>query len=812
MHTLLQDLRYSLRQLFKNPGFTLTAVVSLALGIGATTAVFSVIHAALINPYPYPAADRIVRLMTPSPSGPTEWAGLNGSQVQQMRKASFVDAVLAMDFHAMVLTGKELPENVNVVGLIGNGFSDLGLPPILGRGILPSDAIDGQEPQAVAVLSQRFWQRHYFSDPSVVGKTLQLDHKGYTIIGVAAPRFIWYMADVYVPLNITQDPNVTFVTNVRLKPGVTHAVADAALQPMFEQFAKETPRHFPEHFRAKVEGLNEWVIRGMRGPLYLIFAGVGLLLAIGCGNVSILLLARGAAREHELAVRAAIGAHRGRILRQLLTESLLLAAIGAALGVGLSYGFLAAIRVLLPPDAFAPEVVIGVNVPVLVFSVAVALVTGVVFGLWPALQLSRTHVGRMMQSNARRVAGSARGRRTHNALIAAQIAMTLVLLTGAGSAIKGFSRLIHRPLGYDPHNVIAIGIPIRENTYLTWEARRAYYEQLGAKVAEVPGVRMAAITLNAVPPYGGWTTRVEILGKPASDDQLAEICFASPEYFPLLRIPVAEGRLWNESENHLGAAVGVVNRTLAQQYFPNGDAIGHSVRMPAAVSQPPGTLTTPNLENTWIQIVGIVQDSLDDGLRKPIKPAVYVPYTLLLPLGLEILVRSDVAPLTLLHAAQMQLASVNPDQQTHSNVEDLETWISDSPEWQQEHLAAWVFGVFAWLALALAAVGLYSVVTYTVAQRTKEFGIRVALGAQGRDVLRIVFGSAAVSVGGGIVAGLVLSVALNSVMGKWAEGSARDPVILLVGVGVMVVVAGVACLIPARNAAGVDPMTALRCE
>ena len=210
--------------------------------------------------------------------------------------------------------------------------------------------------------------------------------------------------------------------------------------------------------------------------------------------------------------------------------------------------------------------------------------------------------------------------------------------------------------------------------------------------------------------------------------------------------------------------------------------------------------------------MGVVQDFLDDGPAKPIKPAVFVPYTLLMGRGTEILVRSDVSPLTLLHAVQLQLAAVNPDQQTYSNVEDLETWFSDAPEWQQGRLAAWIFGVFAWLALALAAVGLYSVVTYTVAQRTKEFGIRVALGAQGRDVLRIVFGSAVVSVGGGIVAGLVLSVALNSVMGKWVEGNARDPVILLVGVGVMVVVAAVACAIPARSAAGVDPMVALRCE
>jgi predicted permease len=812
MQTLLRDLRYSLRQLVKNPGFTLTAVISLALGIGATTAVFSVIYAALMNPYPYPAADRIVRLTVQSKAGSSDWVNLNGQQVEQLRQLPVVESLLAMDYHPMILTGHDLPENVNAIGLISNGFEDLGLPPVLGRGLLPSDAIDGQDPQAVTVLSYKFWQKQFFADPDVLGRKLQLDRKTYVIVGVAAPRFTWYSADVYLPLRLTKDLGPTCIVNLRLRPGVTHAAADAALQPVLDQFATDMPKHFPEHFKVQVEGLNEWVVRSISGTLYMLFGAVALLLAIGCGNVSILLLARGAARQHELAVRFAVGAHRRRIVRQLLTESLLLAAIGAALGVLTSYGILAGIQALLPRYAFAPEVVIRINFPVLLFSVGVALGTGVLFGLWPALQLSRTQVGQMMQSNVRRVAGSVRGRRTHNMLIAGQIALTLLLLAGAGSAMEGFVRLMHKPLSYDPHNVMSVGIPLHENSYTTWAARATYFEQLRAKVAEIPGVTMAAISSNATPPRNGWNSRFEILGQPSVEQQMGSINLVSPGYFSALRIRLLQGRIWNETENHNGARVAVINRTLAQRYFPNGDALGHSVKLPGFEDRPPAILSAPNIADSWLPIVGIVEDARNDGLRNPIKPAVFVPYTLSMSRGTQILVRSEVPPLTLLHAVRVQLTAVDPDQQTHSIVEDLETWISDQPEWQQEHLAAWIFGVFAWLALALAAAGLYSVVSYTVAQRTNEFGIRMALGAQPGHVLRIVFASTLGSVGSGILAGLALTLAMNTILAKWAEGNSRDPIILLGGTLLLSAISGIACAIPARRASEVDPMTALRCE
>ncbi len=549
----------------------------------------------------------------------------------------------------------------------------------------------------------------------------------------------------------------------------------------------------------------------MGGTLHLLFGGDMLLLVIGCGNVSILLLARGTARQHELAVRTAIGASRFRIIRQLLTESFLLAAIGAALGVLTTYGALARIRSLLPHSTFPSEAVIHINLPVLFFSVMVALGTGLLFGLWPSLQLSRTHIGEIMQSGARRVAGNIHGAKAHSILIASQIALTLLLLAAAGSSMKGFAQLIHQPLGYVPHNVMALEIPLRQNSYKTWAARAAYFEQLREKVAETPGVTAAAISTNATPPENGWIIPIEILGKSVKNRRTS-VNLISPEYFAALRIPLLQGRIWSDTENSRGAHVAVINRTLAQRFFPNGDAIGHSLSAAGIDGNPATILSPPHIGDAWLQIVGIVGDSRNDGLQNPPLPAFYVPYTLSMEEQTEILVRSQVSPMTLSRSIREQLRTVNPDQQTNSGVGDLESGLSYRPEWQQEHLVAWIFGAFAWIALALAAVGLHSVVSYTVAQRTNEFGIRMALGARRADVLRIVFRSALGSLSVGIIAGIGLSLAMNKIIARWVQGNPHDPIILLAGTILLSLVSGLACAIPALRASKIDPMIALRSE
>jgi predicted permease len=795
------------------PGFTLTAVISLALGIGATTAVFSVVYSILLDPYPYRAPERMIHLALVMPKGFTGWyANLTPSQWRQLNRSPVVEDSFLSDSRDMTVTGADLPENILAASMSSNAFEFLGVAPALGRNLQPSDAVDGQVPQPIAELGYKFWQRHFNANPAIVGKTIQLDRKSYLIVGVAAPRFTWQDGDVYLPLKIGSDQTLSYFTEVRLKPGVTHAQADAALQALIDQFAKETPKHFPPTaYRLHVMGINENFVHQLGGTLYLLFGAVTLLLLIGCGNVSILLLARATARRHEFAVRAAIGASRGRIVRQLLTESLLLSVSGAAAGLVLAYLSLHTIVTNLPAYSFPHEASIHINLAVLLFSIAAAMGTGLLFGLWPALQLSRTEVSQVMQSNARKTTGGVSGRRAHGTLIAGQIALTLILLSGAGAAIGGFLRLAHVTLGYDPHNVMAVGIPLRDGVYPTWAGRAAYFAQLRDKVAQVPGVTMAALSIGATPPSNGFETKFEILGRPSGHDQTARLDLVSQEYFPLLRIPLLHGRIWDQGENYRGALVAVVNQTLARQYFPAGDAVGHSIKWPGLPVQPPYSMLAPGADG-WLQIVGVVEDKLDDGLSKPVQPEAFVPSTLVVLMGTQILVRSQVPPLRLLHSVQLAVNSVDSDQQTDSNVRDLNGWIQEQPEWARGHLVSWLFGAFAALALALAAVGLFSVVSYTVVQRTNEFGIRIALGARRSHVLGLVFNSTVVSVGAGILAGVLLALALNRVLAGWDAESSRNPLFLLGATGALALLAAVACALPAWRAAAANPMKAIRYE
>jgi predicted permease len=812
MRAVVQDIRYAIRQLLRNPGFSLTAVLSLGLGIGATTAVFSVIYAVLINPFPYPTADRIVRLGVWTGEGQGRLINLNGPQIRQLRQSPVLDGVLVIDGWGMSVTGGDLPENINVDFLSGNSFHDLGMPMTVGRALAPSDSIEGQEPQPVCVISWKFWQSHFGGSPAALGKTLQLEHKNYTIVGVAPPRFTWYSAEVYLPLNITSDPGPIYMVDPLLKPGVSRSEANAALQPLLEEFARQTPKRFPQHFRMGVQGLNDWVIRSMGSALYLLFGAVGLLLLIGCGNVSILLLARGSARQHELAIRTAVGAGRQRILRQLLTESLVLAVAGAAFGVALAFALVRLILAILPKYSFAPEVAVQINLPVLFFSAGIALGTSILFGLLPAMRLSHPQIAPSMQDSARKVAGSVRSRRTHNALIAGQIALTLTLVAAACGALQTFAQLMHTPLGYDPHNVLPVWIPLPDNKFNTWAERTAYVDKIRTQLAEIPGVLQAAISTNATPPQNGYDMAYEVLGKPAPEHPTARVNLISPEYFPLLHIPLDRGRVWTEPENRTGAHFAVINETMARLAFPNGDAIGQSIRLPDIEARSHIVVTAPDAAQSWLQIIGVVADSRNDGLKRPVKPAIYVPNTLFMAEYSQVLLRTAVAPTSLNRAVRITLRNVNADQQTESQIEDLEQWLSEEPEWAQEHLVAWIFGGFAVLSLSLAAVGLYSVVSYSVAQRTNEFGIRMALGAQRSHVARLVFASTAISVGSGILAGLALTLGANRLLANWSGGTWNNPLILSGTVLLLAIVAVMACAVPVFRAVSVNPMTALRHE
>jgi putative ABC transport system permease protein len=625
------------------------------------------------------------------------------------------------------------------------------------------------------------------------------------------PRFKWGANDVYRPLKLNHTPTFEYDATIRLRPGVTAAQANAELQPLLEQYAKQYPQYFPESFRVSVKNIIELYAAPLGPTLYLLLAAVVSLLLIGCGNVSILLLARGAERQREFAVRSAVGANRNRMVRQLLTESLAIAISGTALGLLIAWRGMALIVAYLPEDSFPSESIIKINIPVVLFSVALAFATTLLFGIWPALQLSRPNLSQLLQNGMRRIAGSSHARRTHSVMVGAQVALTVLMLTLATTAAKGFLHIVKTNLGYDPSNSMSLPIPVHQNSHVEWKDRAQYFDNLRSRIAQMPQVEMAGISTDATPPWNGVDRRIEIMNRANSEKPEVRLNFIGSEYFQVLRIPLAQGRVWDHAEIMRGANLAIINEAMARQFWPDGNAIGQEVRIVDLKSEPPYSPAAPDAAN-WLQIIGIAGDARDDGLRKPVRPGLYVPYTLQMWMFTQILVRTRVPPLSILHDLRAQIAKVDPDQQVIAQPRDLNGWIARMPEYAQQRLAATLFGIFAILALALAAVGLYSVVSFGVATRTNEFGIRMALGADAAKIFRLVLASTALNVSIGLAAGLGLSLALGKLVVKWVNESSRDPLVLGAVTLLLISAALLAAFLPARRAASTDPMVALRYE
>jgi predicted permease len=810
MNSVIADLRYAGRELRRRPGFAVTAVLSLALGIGATSAVFSVIYGVLLNPFPYVESERMMQLALRDEAGRLRYPGMTGAQLEQLRQARTVESVVAEDGWNLTTTDGDIPEDVVASYISPNAPNHWGNKALMGRWLIPADAPQGRDAERIVVLGYQFWQRYYAGDPGVVGRTIQLVRKNYEIVGVMPPRFRWREADLYMPLAVKLEPNIYYGVNIRIKPGVSVADANADLQPILQRFAKETPGRYPDSFRAHLRSIVELYARPMGPKLLLLLGAVASLLLVGCANVSILLLVRGAHRQQELAIRAAIGAQRARIVRQLLTEAVAIAVVGTAFGVLIAWKGLALIVSWIPTNSFAAESVIEMNMPVLLVSAALAVLTALVFGVWPALQLSRPDLARVTQASARRVQGSVQGRRTHRVMVAVQVALTLLMLTVAGAAGKGFLRLASADLGYDPRNTMSLPIPVHDGTYKTWKERSEYFERLRAAVAAMPNVEAAGISTNATPPSNGGDNTLEILGGDAQAKPIARANYVSSEYFPLLRIPVAAGRLWSRDEIARGAPLAVINQTMARQYFQKGDVVGRRFRIANMKDEPPYSPASAGAAD-WIEIVGVVADARNDGLRNPIRPAFYVPYTLKMRMFTQLLVRTRVPPLTMLRDIRAELVRVDREQQV-MRVRDLNGWITNLQEYAQQKLVARLFGIFSLLALALSAVGLYSVVSYGVATRTNEFGVRMALGARAPDIVRMVLSGTFWNVAAGVAAGVILCLLVDRVAAQWVAESSKDPLILGGVTILLLAVALIACLAPARRAASIDPMEAVRHE
>ncbi|HMD06070.1 MAG TPA: ABC transporter permease [Candidatus Acidoferrum sp.] len=808
MRTLVQDLRYALRQFLKSPGFAISAALSLMLGIGATTAIFSVVYGVLLDPYPYKDANRMVHVELRDKNGRGPLLIVNGTQAQEVLKASSVDDAFLQDGKQENLTGEKFPVSV-IVGLYSpNMFDYMGVPPLLGREFTTADA-PGGNPAPVAVLSYLFWQRQYGASRDVIGKSIELDHKPFTVIGVVPPRFTWGDSDVYLPAIPSADPHYYWNSFVKLKPGTKYPAAQAEMQLLVDRFAKEDPKNYPQDRRVKVVSLNEEVLGRFAGTLVFLFGAVVVLLLIGCANVSILLLARGTARQHELAVRTSMGAGRGRLIRQLLTESVLLSVTGAALGVLAAYWGVKALSTMLPYYSFPHEAAIHLNAMVLIFSAAIALLTGILFGISPAYQLSRPPLSALIQASSAKLTGSARSRNTHRLLIAGQVALTLLLLAGAGGAMKTFVAKVHTPLGFDPDHVFAMNVALPKGATTTWQERINENEMIRLVVAQTPGVAEAGVSTTWFPGFGGFNGKIEVQSKPTLTDAQAVLTLISPQLLATLRIPLLRGRIFDDAESKRAAHLAMVNQAFVKQYLGDLDPIGQSVRSPMLKIDQPNLLSAQSPDD-WLQVVGVVGDAKNDSLDHPVKPAIFLPYSFILPTDEAFIVRASGDPDTAIRSVKERLREVSSELVVGRD-HTLGWWL-DTDGWGRERFIATLFGIFAALALILAATGLYSVVSFGVTQRTQELGIRMALGARPASVVKLVLGSTAAMLSVGVAVGLTLSVILNRVVASWAGGSSRDPATLIVAASILFLVAGIACVLPAWRAASIDPMRALRLE
>jgi predicted permease len=819
MESLLQDLRFTLRQLRKEKSFTIAAILSLALGIGATTAVFSVVYGILIDPYPYKDARRMVHVQLLDRDGRMQGLLINnGPEYYELLQARCVDEDFMQGGNTVTMTGSNtLPVSVQLGEYTPNLFTYMGVPPTLGRQFTNADTADGQASQ-VAVLSYLFWKKQYGASRDVLGKTIELDHKQYTIIGVANPRFTWGDSDVYVPHLVSNDVKDYRNSFLKLKPGVSLQAARAEVEPLVLQFAQRDPKGYPPVTRIKVVTLNEMVLGEFAGTLLLLFSAVALLLVIGCANVSILMLARGAARMHELALRSSVGASRGRIMRQLLTESVLLSLLGATLGVLSAFLGVKAISAALPFYSFPHEAVIHVSVPVLAFSIVVAILTGILFGMSPALRLSRPNLSELIQSGTTRHSGDGAGRKTHRLLIAGQVALSLVLLVLAGAATRAFMSAYRIPLGYDADRVTNLNLTFPGNSYPKWPERAAKFEAIRQTVANAPGVEQASVLSTWTPPMQGYTAKLEIESKQELTGIQTQLVLASPEIFETLGIPLVRGRGFTTAETQRAAHVALVNQALVQNYLAGTDPIGKHLRSPGLKVDYP-MLVSAEGNDTWFEVIGVVANARNNtafrggsgnGKQEDVQPALYVPYTLILPPGVSLMVRTRGDAATAIRSTQQRLRALDPEVAV-SDQHTL-TWYLETMVWGQQRFIAALFAIFSLLGLVLSATGLYSVVSYSVNQRTQEMGIRMALGAQRIDIVELVLRSVAVTVGIGIALGLALAIALNKLVAHWVQSGSRDPMMLAGVALLLVLIALLACIWPARRAATLDPVRALRTE
>jgi putative ABC transport system permease protein len=801
------DVRIAARTLRRSPGFTLMATACIALGVGVTTTIFSAVHAILLRPLPYADADRLVAVYSALPRRDIHGSNISWPDYNSWRDENRTFEALGMyTWGDFTISGERDAERVNGALITANLFPLLGVRPLIGRGFTGAEEEPGND--RVILLSHGLWQRRFGGARDIVGQVVRVGGEAYTVVGVMPPRFAFPdRGQAWVPLVpeawMRERANRGLAGAIgRLKPGVTIEQARADLAVIARRLQRE---YAQDNFEWEAEAipLRDDLVGDLRRPLLVFQGAVALVLLIACANVANLLLARGATRHREIAVRVALGAGQRRIVRYVLTECLALALVGGVLGSVLALGGVRLLRLLFPDDV-PFYIALGVDGPALAFSAGVTLLTGLLFGLGPALRAGAMAPARVLRDGSRaEVGGGRRASRIRSSLVVAEIALSLVLLIGASLIVRSYRTLSGTDLGFDPHGVLTARVSLVGPRYDSMQARRAFYEAAYARLAALPGVERVGSAQGI--PFSGWDVNAwfSIEGRPArrqGEELDVHYQRVSPAYFTAIGVPIARGRNFTAADRDSSARVAIINEELARREFAGEDPVGKRIKEGEASSTEP-----------WITIVGVAGTFRHYRLPRPMGPAIYFPQ-LAAPARMQTLViRTSLAdPAELAGPLREVLHQLEPDAPPYS-VQSLDQAVARSL-WRQR-MQTEVLGVFASLAFVLALVGVYGVISYAVAQRTREFGVRMALGATGGRVLRLVLAEGARLAGFGVViGGAAALVATKALSGLLYGVAATDPLTFALVPALLVIIALLATLFPARRATRVDPGVALRAD
>jgi putative ABC transport system permease protein len=803
---MIADLRYALRMLAKSPAFTFVVVLTLGLAIGANSAIFSVVNSVLLQSLPYSKSEQLVRvfgtqpMLAQAPSSPANFIEWKAENEVFERIATYVG-------QGFNLVGTDKPERVIGARVSADLFQLLGVQPALGRTFTGDEDRHGAD--RVVILSHEFWQSRFGGDPGAVRQTISLNDQTFTVIGVMPAGFAFpgTRTQVWTPVAFNPAEQATRDTNfidviARLKPGVSIEQAQANMTALAKRQAERYPK---TNFGVgvKVVSLQENIVGDVRPMLVVLLAAVAFVLLIACANVANLLLARAAARQREMAIRGALGASRSRVVRLLMTESVLLAIVGGAVGLVLAIWSLD-LLVSLKPANLPRLAEIGVNRIVFLFTLAVSVLTGVLFGVVPALQVSKMDLNEGLKESGRGGSDSPRRHRVRALLVVSEVALSLVLLVGAGLMIRSFSRLLAVDPGFKADHVLTAFVSVPVSKYSKTEEQVAFFDRLLERLRNVPGITAAGM-ITDLPLFGGSSTGFDIDGRPESlpgQRPMTDYRMINPDYFAAMGMKLVEGRAFSRFDADGAPGVVIINETLAKSYFAGEEPIGKRL----------GLSGNPK---DWREIVAVVADVRNYGVDADVKPEVYVPFLQSAPdylsgvaSAMTVVVRSAMDPAALTTALREQVQALDKNQPV-SEIRTMEWYLADSMA--QRRFNMLLLGAFAGLALVLAAVGIYGVIAYTVEQRTHEMGIRIALGARGSDILRLVFANSMVTTVAGIVIGLVAAFALTRLLQSLLyQVTATDPFVFATIPILLLLVAIVATYIPARRAMKVDPITALR--